>query len=164
MREYLRTKEDRRRKLLSVDGQVDYSFLILLILLLAVGLGMLYSASFAQSQYDTGYTVSTRYLQKQAACAVIGLGAMVVLSRIPVDFWYRMAWPAYGLSILLLLLVLLFGQSVNGAKRWISIAGQGRPQSRKRRWLAPHRITAVLRGAQPSLPRGAGRAASPPRA
>ena len=123
MREYLRTKEDRRRKLLSVDGQVDYSFLILLILLLAVGLGMLYSASFAQSQYDTGYTVSTRYLQKQAACAVIGLGAMVVLSRIPVDFWYRMAWPAYGLSILLLLLVLLFGQSVNGAKRWISIAG-----------------------------------------
>ena len=123
MREYLRTKEDRRRKLLSVDGQVDYSFLILLILLLAVGLGMLYSASFAQSQYDTGYTVSTRYLQKQAACAVLGLGAMVVLSRIPVDFWYRMAWPAYGLSILLLLLVLLFGQSVNGAKRWISIAG-----------------------------------------
>ena len=123
MREYLRTKEDRRRKLLSVDGQVDYSFLILLILLLAVGLGMLYSASFAQSQYDTGYTVSTRYLQKQAACAVIGLGAMVVLSRIPADFWYRMAWPAYGLSILLLLLVLLFGQSVNGAKRWISIAG-----------------------------------------
>ena len=123
MREYLRTKDDRRRKLLSVDGQVDYSFLILLLLLLAVGLGMLYSASFAQSQYDTGYTVSTRYLQKQAACAVIGLGAMVVLSRIPVDFWYRMAWPAYGLSILLLLLVLLFGQSVNGAKRWISIAG-----------------------------------------
>lgn len=123
MREYLRTKEDRRRKLLSVDGQVDYSFLILLLLLLAVGLGMLYSASFAQSQYDTGYTVSTRYLQKQAACAVIGLGAMVVLNRIPVDFWYRMAWPAYGLSILLLLLVLLFGQSVNGAKRWISIAG-----------------------------------------
>ena len=123
MREYLRTKEDCRRKLLSVDGQVDYSFLILLILLLAVGLGMLYSASFAQSQYDTGYTVSTRYLQKQAACAVIGLGAMVVLSRIPADFWYRMAWPAYGLSILLLLLVLLFGQSVNGAKRWISIAG-----------------------------------------
>ena len=123
MRERLRTKEDLRRSLRSVDGQVDYPFLILLLLLLAVGLGMLYSASSAQSQYDTGYTVSTRYLQKQAACAVIGLGAMVVLSRIQADFWYRMAWPAYGVSILLLLLVLLFGQSVNGAKRWISIAG-----------------------------------------
>ena len=45
-------------------------------MLLAVGLTMLYSASYAQSEYDTGYTVSTRYLQKQAACAVIGLVAM----------------------------------------------------------------------------------------
>lgn len=123
MREGLRTKEDRRRMFLSADGQVDYTFLILLLVLLAVGLGMLYSASSAQSQYDTGYTVSTRYLQKQAACAVIGLVAMLVLSRIRAEFWYRMAWPAYWLSILLLLLVLLFGQSVNGAKRWISIAG-----------------------------------------
>ncbi len=102
---------------------VDYPFLILLLMLLAVGLTMLYSASSAQSQYDTGYTDSTRYLQKQGACALIGLAAMVVMSRIPVTFWYRMAWPAYGVGIGLLLMVLLFGQSVNGAKRWINIAG-----------------------------------------
>lgn len=102
---------------------VDYPFLILLLMLLAVGLTMLYSASSAQSQYDTGYTDSTRYLQKQGACALIGLAALVVMSRIPVTFWYRMAWPAYGVGIGLLLMVLLFGQSVNGAKRWINIAG-----------------------------------------
>ena len=113
-------KEDRRRDTLTAQ-QVDIPFLILLLVLLAVGLGMLYSASSAQSQYDTGYTSSTRYLQKQAACAVIGLVAMGILSRIPPALWYRMAWPAYGVSIVLLLLVLLFGQSVNGAKRWISI-------------------------------------------
>ena len=113
-------KEDRRRNTLTAQ-QVDIPFLILLLVLLAVGLGMLYSASSAQSQYDTGYTSSTRYLQKQAACAVIGLVAMGVLSRIPPALWYRMAWPAYGVSIVLLLLVLLFGHSVNGAKRWISI-------------------------------------------
>ena len=34
-----------------------------------------------------------------------------------------MAWPLYGISIALLLSVLLFGESVNGAKRWINIAG-----------------------------------------
>jgi cell division protein FtsW len=34
-----------------------------------------------------------------------------------------MAWPLYGISILLLLSVLVFGQSVNGARRWINIAG-----------------------------------------
>lgn len=102
---------------------VDLPFLCLLLILLAVGLTMLYSASYAQSLFDTGYTDSTRYLQKQAACALIGLAAMWALSRVPVAFWYRMAWPLYGCSIALLLMVLLFGQSVNGAKRWINIAG-----------------------------------------
>jgi cell division protein FtsW len=48
---------------------------------------------------------------------------MVILSRIPPLFWLETAWPLYGISIVLLLCVLLFGQSVNGAKRWIQIAG-----------------------------------------
>jgi len=104
-------------------ASVDYPFLILLLLLLCVGLTMLYSASYAQSQYDTGYTVSTRYLEKQAVCALIGLVAMAALSRIPPGFWLKAAWPLYGASIGLLLMVLLFGESVNGAKRWINIAG-----------------------------------------
>ena len=116
----LRAKEDRR---LLGGEKIDPVFLTILLLLLAVGLLMLYSASYAQSEYDTGYTDSTRYLQKQAACAVIGLAAMAVLSRIPPEFWLRMAWPLYGVSILLLLSVLFFGQSVNGARRWINIAG-----------------------------------------
>jgi len=119
----LHAKENRRKGHSLAGEPVDYTFLLLLLLLLAVGLGMLYSASSAQSQYDTGYTASTRYLQKQAACALIGLAAMVALSRIPAEFWYSMAWPLYGISILLLLMVLLFGQSVNGARRWINIAG-----------------------------------------
>ena len=122
-RDALCAKEDRRRRLFSAGESVDLPFLLLLLLLLTLGLAMLYSASYAQSRYDTGYTVSTRYLQKQAVCAVIGLVAMWVLSRIPADFWYKTAWPLYGLSIALLLSVLLFGESVNGARRWINIAG-----------------------------------------
>ena len=102
---------------------IDRPFLIILLILLAAGLGMLYSASSAQSLYDTRYVSSTRYLQKQAACALIGLGAMWVCSRIEPSFWLKTAWPLYGISIALLLGVLLFGQSVNGAKRWINIAG-----------------------------------------
>jgi len=117
----LYAKEDRH--LGKMREGVDIPFLLLLLLLLAVGLGMLYSASYAQSHYDTGYTQSTRYLQKQGLCALIGLGAMVITSRIPPEFWLRWAWWLYGISIALLLSVLLFGQSVNGAKRWINIGG-----------------------------------------
>ncbi len=114
-------KEDRRR---GISGDtVDIPFLLLTMLLLAVGLIMLYSASSAQSQYDTGYTISTKYLQKQAVCAGLGLVCMFVFSRIPAGFWLRFAWPLYGISIVLLLLVLVVGQSANGAQRWINIAG-----------------------------------------
>ncbi len=114
----LHAKEDRR-----FGESVDLPFLVLLLVILGIGLLMLYSASAAQSAYDTGYTDTTRYLQKQGLCAVIGLIAMVIISRIPPWFWLKLAWPLYGVSILLLLSVLLFGQSVNGARRWISIGG-----------------------------------------
>ena len=113
--------EDRR---LNVRGEtVDIPFLISILLLLLVGLTMLYSASYAQSEYDTGYAISTRYLQKQAVCAAIGLVAMYFFSRIPAAIWYNLAWVLYGISVALLLSVLLIGEEVNGAKRWINLAG-----------------------------------------
>ena len=115
-----RTKEDRSD---IRSATVDIPFLILTLLLLTVGLLMLYSASSAQSMYDTGYTQSTRYLQKQGFCAILGLIAMWCFSRVPVEVWKKFAWPMYGISILLLLLVLVAGESVNGARRWINIAG-----------------------------------------
>lgn len=113
----LLAKEDRR------GSGVDIPFLILTLGLLALGLAVLYSASSAQSAYDTGYAITTRYLQKQAVCALLGLIALYLFSRVPAALWYRLAWPVYGVSILLLLSVLIVGQQVNGARRWISIAG-----------------------------------------
>jgi len=117
----LHAKEDRRPY--RAGESVDYPFLFLVLLLLAVGLTMLYSASYAQSEYDTGYEISTKYLQKQAVCAAIGLVAMYFFSRVPSVLWYRFAWPLYGISIVLLLSVLLIGEEVNGARRWINLAG-----------------------------------------
>lgn len=117
----MHAKEDRRP--LRAMPSVDYPFLILVLLALIVGLTVLYSASFAQSEYDTGYQSSTRYLQKQAICAGIGLVALAAFSRIPANMWLRFAWPMYLGSILLLLGVLVVGESVNGARRWINVAG-----------------------------------------
>lgn len=115
--------KENRRPLLRAETSVDIPFLILVLLLLIVGLTMLYSASYAQSEYDSGYTVSTRYLQKQAVCAALGLVCMAVFSRIPAQVWLRLAWPLYGVSIVLLLSVLVIGEEVNGARRWINLAG-----------------------------------------
>ena len=100
---------------------VDPVFLVLVLVLLTVGLVMLFSASFPQSEYDSNYTESTRYFQKQAICAALGLGCMAVFSRLPARLWQALAWHIYATAIVLLLAVLVMGQSVNGAKRWISI-------------------------------------------
>ena len=115
----LYAKEDRRRR----GERVDFLFLLLVLLLLTIGLTMLYSASYAQSEYDTHYEISTKYLQKQGVCAAIGLVAMYFFSRIPAENWRRWAWILYAVSIILLLSVLVIGQEVNGARRWINIAG-----------------------------------------
>ncbi len=117
----LYAKEDRRRY--PAGERVDIPFLFLVLLLLAVGLVMLYSASSAQSEYDTSYAISTKYLQKQAVCAGIGLICMAFFSNISADVWHRFSWVLYAVSIVLLLSVLLVGESVNGARRWINIAG-----------------------------------------
>lgn len=119
----LYAKENRPAGFAPGKTSVDFPFLLLVLLLLLVGLTMLYSASYAQSEYDSGYTVSTRYLQKQAVCAGLGLCCMALFSRIPAGFWFRIAWPLYGVSIVLLLSVLVVGEEVNGARRWINLAG-----------------------------------------
>ena len=78
-------KEDRRLR--AVGAKVDIPFLMILLLVLVTGLTMLYSASYAQSLYDSGFVTSTRYLQKQAAFALLGLAAMAAISRIRPEFW-----------------------------------------------------------------------------
>lgn len=122
-RRSLYAKEDRPSLLRRQDAGIDIPFLVLLLTLLVLGLTMLYSASCVQSAYDTGYRTTTLYLRKQLVCAVIGLLAFFLFSRVPTAVWYKLSWLLYGISIVLLLCVLVAGEEVNGARRWITIAG-----------------------------------------
>lgn len=122
-RRSLYAKEDRPSLLRRKDAGIDIPFLVLLLTLLVLGLTMLYSASCVQSAYDTGYRTTTLYLRKQLVCAVIGLLAFVLFSRVPTAVWHNLSWLLYGISIVLLLCVLVAGEEVNGARRWITIAG-----------------------------------------
>ena len=122
-RRSLYAKEDRPSLILRADATIDIPFLVILVTLLSLGLVMLYSASCVQSAYDSGHRTTTLYLRKQALCAAVGMAAFFLFSRISVSFWYRTCWVLYVGSILLLLGVLVLGEEVNGAKRWITIAG-----------------------------------------
>lgn len=61
------------------------------------------------------------YQGKQIFGVVIGLVAMVVISLIDYVWVLDFYWLIYGAAIISLGLVLVIGQTVNGAKRWINL-------------------------------------------
>ncbi len=101
---------------------VDKQFLAVIYILLAIGLLMVLSASspiaFASSStnHDSFY-----YFKKQLMWAAVGSVLMYATANFDYRQIKKLAAPAFGLSLLLLLLVLVpgIGRKVNDARRWI---------------------------------------------
>lgn len=106
------------------NNQLDFILLIVVILLLSLGLIMVLSASSPTSLAETGDD-SYSYFRKQAIFAVVGIIAMLFISKIDYRFWKKFYKIAYWVSIILLLIVLIpgIGVSSGGASRWIKILG-----------------------------------------
>ena len=106
-----------------VGGRMDLPFLLLTLLLTVMGLVMLFSASFPSANYETGDP--TFYLKRQGLFALLGLAAMVVMSRMNYQKLRRYSVLLVGISLFLLLLVLVPGLDINenGATRWLGKKG-----------------------------------------
>ena len=101
---------------------MDLPFLLLILTLVAFGLIMLGSASWAVGLYRRGDAYA--YLRPQLLFAAVGLAALWAASRVDYHIYHRLAWPLLGLS-LVLLAVVLFMPEYNGCKRWIVLPGLG---------------------------------------
>lgn len=66
-------------------------------------------------------------MNRQVMGVVLGILAMFVISLIDYNWILNLYWPLYILNLMLLVAVLLFGTSVNGAKRWLNIGVQFQP-------------------------------------
>lgn len=90
------------------------------LLLTGFGLVMVLSATSALDGAQNPF----EHVLKQGVFALIGIPLMFVLSRAPLKFWKRMAWPALILAVMFQLLVFTpLGVSANGNRNWIVIAG-----------------------------------------
>lgn len=101
---------------------LDAILVVTALALTAVGLVAIYSARL-QALTSQGLP-TTYYITRQLIALVLGVGAMVVAAV--VDYRHIRSWaPAfYGVSLVLLVLVLTpLGTVVNGAQRWIVIGG-----------------------------------------
>ncbi len=102
----------------------DLTLIWVILILLAFGLVMVYSASvaFAESSKAFGYN-STYFLVRQSIYICIGLLAGVVVFQIPMAWWQKMSPYLFlgGLALLIMVLIPGIGKVVNGSRRWISL-------------------------------------------
>jgi len=90
---------------------VDGALLGLVLALMLVGLLVMASASNASAARITAQFVNV----------LIALGVLWAFANIPPHYLVRLAFPLYVLGMLLLVGVALFGDVVNGARRWLDL-------------------------------------------
>lgn len=97
----------------------DRVLILVLAIIIVTGLVILYSTSAYNGEIkfqDTFY-----YLKKQVFATLLGIMGMWCIANIDYHIWKKWAVPGYLLSILLGVLVMLFGEEYNGSKRWLSL-------------------------------------------
>ena len=105
----------------SKNKGLDFTFLFTLIILLAIGLVALSSAS---SYYAlTEYSNSSYYLVRQLVFALVGIVIMLVISKIDYKEYKRFGYLIFFVGIFLMFLVFVpgIGSSAKGAKRWLNL-------------------------------------------
>ena len=101
--------------------EYDHLLMISALLLLGLGLVMVFSSSgvLASDKYhDPAF-----FLKKQLIYAVLGVGLMLFVRRIPYETYNRLVYIILLISLLLLILVLIpgIGVRIRSASRWIKL-------------------------------------------
>lgn len=109
-------RSDEPISLLLRLGSVRWGLLVAALFLMVIGLATVHSASSE---------LTVDYLPRQAAWIGIGLALMLVVFSIDYQLLMAFAWPIYGLSIVSLIVVLVFGHEAGGARSWLGIGGLG---------------------------------------
>lgn len=92
-------------------------------LLLVIGLVMVLSSSSVESLDENGSAYGV--FLDQAKFALLGVPILLVLSRMPVRYFQRFAWPVLGAAIVFQLLVFVpgLGATTGGNQNWVRIGG-----------------------------------------
>lgn len=102
-----------------VNNPIDFTLLITILLLLSIGLIMVLSASSPSALAESGNSYA--FFSKQLIFAILGIVAMLCISKIDYRFYQKFYKHAWWIALILLALVLVAGRTINGAKRWLYI-------------------------------------------
>lgn len=114
-------KKNPARSYITITGGPDIILLLVTLILVTSGTVMIYSSSsaIAAARFGDGYF----FIKKQVMFVVLGLGVMIVLSRIPYYYLRKVAYFSILFSVALLSLLLIrgVGTRVGGATRWLDL-------------------------------------------
>ncbi|MDF9876760.1 FtsW/RodA/SpoVE family cell cycle protein [Cellulosimicrobium cellulans] len=88
-------------------------------LLTIIGLVMVFSSS-AVTQIAAGKSPFGAFVE-QARFALMGLPVLLIATRVPVQWYKRLAWPGLVVAVGLLAAVVVFGDATGGNQNWLPI-------------------------------------------
>jgi rod shape determining protein RodA len=100
-----------RRIGLRLTEGIDSTLLVLMVALSMLGLAALFSASYENPARVVGQLMNL----------AVAIAAMWLVAQVPPQTMMRFAVPAYLIGLALLVAVALFGDVVNGARRWLHV-------------------------------------------
>jgi rod shape determining protein RodA len=102
---------------INILKETDWLTIFLYALLVGFGWMNIYAVNFTDGS-DNFFSLSNRYTM-QLMWIMVSLFLAIIIFLLDSRFYSFFAYPAYGMALLILLLVLVVGREINGSKSWI---------------------------------------------
>ena len=102
------------RTFASTLAELPWGLVLMLVTVACIGVAALYSSTFTNPEEAV-------LPARHAIPFVVALGLMFFIALVPVGIWLRAAWPAYFVTLAMLVGVELFGVTGGGATRWLPL-------------------------------------------
>ncbi|MBR1737652.1 MAG: cell division protein FtsW [Firmicutes bacterium] len=113
-----------KKKNTGIFEKFDYVIFFCTMALVLFGIIMVFSASYYIAGTDANYGYDSYFfLKRNIAFAILGFCGMIFFMFIDYNSLKKWSRAIYAIAIILLILVLIAGKTVNGAKRWLEIGG-----------------------------------------
>lgn len=104
-----------RRKLLLLY-RFDWVLFSLIIVLTSIGLASIYSVDLSRGE-------TLNYFPTQSLALVLGVAGLFIASQLHISIYRSATWLGYAVALLMLISVLIFGQTIRGTTGWFNIGG-----------------------------------------
>lgn len=102
---------------------IDYTVLILVLILVMFGLVMVFSSSYYYAMTEPKFNDKFYFFARQLRWSIVGLVAMIMCMSVNTEFFRRASGIAYIFIIGILGVVLVVGVATKGSQRWLEVLG-----------------------------------------